>query len=169
MKSKITSLHLYETYRATLVAYAGRVTGGDASIAEDIVHDAWLLFDQRKSTEPVASPVGYLKTIIHNLAIVRVRRHALSRTEGSDFDDAARTVADSAPSPEAIVDARHTLDIVLNTINDMPERQRAAIKMYHIEGMKLREVAANLGISISLAQRLISEGLEICTQLRKSR
>ncbi|WP_259654915.1 RNA polymerase sigma factor [Gluconacetobacter dulcium] len=169
MKSKITSLHLYEAHRATLVAYAGRVTGGDISIAEDIVHDAWLLFDQRTSTEHIASPVGYLKTIIHNLAIVRARRHALSRTEGNDFDDAARTVVDSTPSPEAIVDSRHTLDIVLNAINDMPERQRAAIKMYHIEGMKLREVAANLGISISLAQRLISEGLEICTQLRKSR
>lgn len=161
-----TALRLYRSHRAVLVDYADRLMG-DRANAEDIVQDAWLLFDRRPDSTVVRDSVGYLKRIVRNLAIDQLRRHARGAVHGGDqLEIAARTVPDDAPRIDVQIEARDEMRRVMEVIEAMPERQRQAITMYHFEGLKLREIADRLGVSRSLAHRLIAEGMEICDEIR---
>ncbi|MFT8897779.1 MAG: sigma-70 family RNA polymerase sigma factor [Acetobacter sp.] len=165
MKSKHPSFELYEEHRPGLLSYA-RQLSGDAVLAEDIVQDAWLLF-ARQSAGTIVSPGSYLRTIVRNLLMTRARRAKIERMSEADFDVVSATVADDAVSPEETVAARETMMRVMEALDALPEQQAEAIRLYHFEGMKLREVAAVLGLSISMVHGLITEGLAICNRIRK--
>lgn len=72
MNPKRTSLDLYQAHRDSLLSYATRLSG-DRTAAEDIVQDVWLLFS-RQQIETIVTPLNYLRTMVRNLVITRVRR-----------------------------------------------------------------------------------------------
>ncbi|WP_081663368.1 sigma-70 family RNA polymerase sigma factor [Sphingomonas sp. YL-JM2C] len=162
MNQERISLRLYRTHRDTLVNYAGRLSG-DRAGAEDIVQDAWLLLDRKTDDGAIREPLGYLRRIIRNLVFAQARQAREIAVAAEDMPD----IADDRPSAEAEVMARQTMDLVLDAIDAMPARQKAAIKMYHFENMKLRDIAAKLGLSVSYTQSLIAQGMEICNQQRR--
>lgn len=166
MKSEPLALSLYKSHRKSLVSYAGRLSG-DPVVAEDIVQDAWLLLDRQPAGKSIREPLGYLKRIIRNLVFAQTRRN---RHEGlvigGNLADAVARLPDDAPSAEAVLIARDDLRLVMEVVDALPERQIAAFKMYHFEGMKLREVATRLGISTSLAHVLVTEAMQLCDERR---
>ena len=166
MGAERVSHTLYKTHRAAFLAYAGRLTG-DRQSAEDLVQDAWVLFEQCRTPE-IAAPASYFKTIMRNLFQFSRKRTRLEGTHGTDFDSASASVADQAPSPEQVTNARRQMHRLLNVIDSMPPRQCAAIKMYYFDGLKLREIAAQLGLSVSFTQSLIAEGIELCSTIRET-
>ncbi|MFT8723735.1 MAG: RNA polymerase sigma factor [Acetobacter malorum] len=165
MKTKQALSDLYEAHRSGLLSYA-RQLSGDSVLAEDIVHDAWVLF-AKQPTQAISSPASYLRTIVRNLLLTRGRRAKIERVSDADFDVVSATVADETSSPEDVVAAREIMTCVMDALDALPKRQSDAIRMYHFEGMKLREVAAALDVSISMAHTLITEGLAICNRVRK--
>jgi len=156
------ALRLYEAQRGALVAYAARMLG-DVSRAEDIVQDAWLLFDRLPDKQTIHEPLAYLRRMVRNLSINALRHVALRQklTDG-DMEAAARTVADPAPSVETEVIARQRLARFMARLATLPERQQTAIRMHRLEGLKMREIAEHLGVSITLVHGLIAEGLVLC-------
>jgi RNA polymerase sigma factor (sigma-70 family) len=153
--------HLYEAHRSSLVNYADKLCR-DRTSAEDVVQDAWLLFDRQRDLTAIRDPIGYLKRIVRNLVFARARRPR----EGQLGDD-AQDIPDSRPSVEAEYIARQSMRMLLDAIDAMPDRQKAAIKMYHFDDLKLREVAVRLGLSVSYTHTLIAEGMETLARLRK--
>lgn len=163
MKGKRTSLQLYEAHRERLLNYANRLSG-DRTLAEDIVQDVWLLF-ARQPVEHIGAPLQYLRTIVRNLFITRLRRTADEETKDVDFDAVVEGIADHAASPEQAASARETLVRVLAMVDAMPLRQAEAFKLYYFEGLKLREIAARLDLSIPMVHRLIADGMTICDRI----
>ncbi|ARW11579.1 RNA polymerase sigma factor [Acetobacter ascendens] len=166
MNQKRTSLELYQTHRASLLSYATRLSG-DHTVAEDIVQDVWLLFS-RQQVEMIAAPLNYLRTMVRNLVITRMRRLGREGTLGTDFESATAAITDGQVSPEENVASREAMKRIVDAIAAMPDpRQRQAIHMYHFEGMKLREIALHLGLSLTRVHGLIEEGMVICDRVRK--
>lgn len=167
MSSKPLALRLYKSHRDTLISYAGRLSG-DPVAAEDIVQDAWLLLDSQPMDKPIREPLGYFKRIVRNLvfAQARSRRHE-AHVGTADINEAVAGLADDSPSAEATLIAREDLRRIMKVINALPERQIAAFKMYHFEGLKLREIANRLGISTSLAHLLVTEAMQLCDEQRR--
>lgn len=166
MKSDRITVSLYESHRDSLISYAGQLSGDPAG-AEDIVQDAWLLFD-RQPGKTIREPLGYFRRIVRNLVFANARktRHE-GRIAGVDMVDAVSRVPDATPSVEAELIARDDLRLIMQVVNSLPERQVAAFKMYCFEGMKLREVATRLGISTSMAHLLVTEAMQLCDEQRK--
>nr|WP_255696788.1 sigma-70 family RNA polymerase sigma factor [Sandaracinobacteroides sayramensis] len=160
-------MRLYESHRASLISYASRLSG-DPAAAEDIVHDAWLLLDRQPATQPIREPLGYFKRIVRNLVFARARRARLENA-ARDFDtaDAVGRMPDDRPSAEAELMAREEMQLVMDVLASLPERQQTAFKIYHFEGLKLREVGTRLGISTSLAQLLVTEAMQLCDEKRQ--
>lgn len=158
------ALRLYKTHREMLVRYARRLSR-DAAAAEDVVQDAWLLFDRQSDRTAIHEPLGYIRRIIRNLIVARGRRGARETVmPAEEMDD----VADCHPSIEADLAARQAMQLVLEAIDAMPARQQAAIRMYHFGGLKLREIAERLDLSVSYVHRLIVDGMKICNERRRS-
>ncbi len=157
-----TTLTLYLEHRGELVNYASGIIG-DRSRAEDVVQEAYLRFADAAARRLLEEPVSYLYRIVHNLAFDGVRRLSLeNRHIKLGAGPSAHEVPEERPSPEAELIARQELDRVLAAMAALPERTRLALEMHRLGGFKLKEIAARLGISISMAQVLVVEGVKHC-------
>lgn len=166
MKSDPAARNLYESHRDSLVSYAGKISGDPAG-AEDIVQDAWLLYDRQRRKSAILEPLGYVKRIVRNLVISQHRRGRFqAQLTEPELNAVMHRLVDETPSAEAQMLAREELRIVMDAIDGLPERQAAAFRMYHFEGMKLREVATRLGISTSLVHNLVTEAMQLCDERR---
>jgi len=158
------SLEVYQTHRQALIDYACGIVG-DHAHAEDLVQDAWLRVEAVERRRLIAEPVGYLYRTVRNLAldVYRARKRSGRRSVEGLVEDGNQPTNDS-PSPEAVVVARSDLQRLLESLNELPERTRRAVILYKVEGLKLREVAARLNVSVALAQALVVDGVEHCAQ-----
>lgn len=166
MKSDPVARNLYQSHRDTLVNYAGKISG-DPVGAEDIVQDAWLLYDRQRARSAILEPLSYVKRIVRNLVISQHRRNRFqAQLTEPELTEVMHRLVDESPSAEAELMAREELRIVMEVVDSLPERQASAFKMYHFEGMKLREVATRLGISTSLVHNLVTETMQLCDERR---
>lgn len=157
---KISSL--YTAHRSRLLNYACGITG-DTGRAEDVVQEAFLRFRAAATERLLDEPVGYLYRIVRNLALDGARRQTLEQRHiSSTPPENLVNLAENRPSPEAEVMARQELAKVAAALNELPERTRIALEMHRLGGFKLREIADHLGVSISMAQTLVMEGVRHC-------
>ncbi|GEC17150.1 sigma-70 family RNA polymerase sigma factor [Nitrobacter winogradskyi] len=153
-------LGIYLSHRGELVDYATAIVG-DRGRGEDVVQEAFFRLRSSSADRPLDEPLGYLRRIVRNLAIDWVRRLASEGKflAGSVVSD---MVAEDRTSQEYAIIKRDELKIVMHAMAELPERTRIALELYRFEGLKLKDVAARLGISVARAHSLVYEGLEHC-------
>lgn len=158
-----TVLSLFAAHHAALVSYATGIVG-DRAQAEDLVQEAWLRFDEATRGRLLEDATGYLYRIVRNLALDGRRRAGReSRLIAADaYAEASAIHPDAGPSPEAAAISRRDCERVLAALAELPERTRIAVEMHRFGGARLREIAAHLGISVSLAHRLVADGVQHC-------
>ena len=157
-----TALALFVTHRGALVNYASRIVG-DPAQAEDVVQEARLRYGAAALGRRLEEPVGYLYRVVHNLALDRRRRLNLEdRHTAGQVGRLAASLADEAPSPEDEAIARQELQRVIAAMAELPERTRIALEMHRFGGCALKEIAERLGVSVSMAQVLVVQGIKHC-------
>lgn len=156
-----TAIEIFMSHRNALVNYASGIVG-DTAQAEDVVQDAWLRFGAVSKKRSINEPVGYLYRIVANLALDRLRRAKIERPDWAGTVDRFAATAGQAPSPEDEAIARQELQRVMAAIAELPERTRIALEMHRFGGCTLKEIAAHLGISVSMAQVLVVQGVKHC-------
>ncbi|RBO90961.1 sigma-70 family RNA polymerase sigma factor [Pseudochrobactrum asaccharolyticum] len=154
------NLRIYLDHRVELIDYATAIVG-DRSQGEDVVQEAFLRLKSSAVDRSLDEPVRYLRRIIRNLAIDWIRRSGIERRRYDDNAD-FEAVAEDRPSQEDILADRDELRIVIDAMEELPERTRIALHMHRFEGCKLKEIASHLGISVALAHALVYEGLQHC-------
>lgn len=148
--------NLYASERGRLGRLIDRIVG-NASTAEDLVHDTFIRA-MASAAPDVRDERAYLARIARNLAIDHKRKHA-RMVEISE--DAFFSFADPSPSPETIAADRQALALTAAAIASLPERTRRALEMHRLGDHTLEQIGKTLGISISLASRLVIEGYRI--------
>ena len=155
-------LALYVAHRRKLLEYANGIIG-DSERAEDVVQEAYLRFRAAASERLPEEPAGYLYRIVRNLAFDRRRRMSLEdRHVVGGMDESVAGVAAESPSPEDDAIAREELRRVAAAMAELPERTRIALEMHRFGGCTLKEIAARLGISVSMAQVLVTDAVRHC-------
>lgn len=152
-------LSLYLAHRRELVNYASAIMG-DRARAEDVVQEAWLRFGNAIAAGTVEEPVGFLFRVVRNLAIDGHRRNAREQKVVQPGLPVAR--ADNYPSPEAEATSREELRLLLEALDELPERTRLALEMRRFGGMKLKDIAARLGVSVTSAHEMIARAIAHC-------
>lgn len=157
------TLTIYMAHRGELVNYANGIVG-DRARAEDVVQEAWLRFCAAMQGRPLDEPVGFLYRVVRNLAIDGRRR--LIREEKVVPPQATAARAEAAvhdyPSPEAEAVAREELRLLQEALAELPERTRIALEMRRFGNFKLREIAAHLGVSVTVAHEIVAGGIAYC-------
>lgn len=151
--------------RPALVNYASSIIGNRV-LAEDLVQEAWLRFDEASNGRFLEDATGYLYRIVRNLALDSKRRDARenSLTAASDYDVAVQTSADDTPDPETVILYKDDYAKLMQALGELPERTRIACEMHRFGGAKLREIADYLDISVPLAHKLVADGIDHCRE-----
>jgi RNA polymerase sigma-70 factor (ECF subfamily) len=139
-------------------AHAYRVLG-DSAEAEDVTQEAMLrLWKQAADWDGARAQAStWLYRVVANLCADRLRRR---RTEPLDE---ANAPADPARSVEAQLqdNARH--DALQAALMRLPERQRQAVVLRHIEGLANPDIAAILDVGVAAVESLTSRGKRALT------
>ena len=134
--------------------HAARVLG-DRAEAEDVAQEAMLrLWRAAAEWQPGgAKPSTWLYRVTANLAVDRLRRSG--RAVG--LDDSAEPEDDRPGAEEQLVQAGRmaALDAALARL---PERQRQAVVLRHIEELSNPEIAGVMDISVEAVESLTARG-----------
>ena len=132
------------------------------------MQEAWLRFRAIANARAIEEPHRYLVRIVQNLALDRQRKQGrMDRLFVSDLAGAAGLVSSDELSPQAGLEARDELARLRKAIAALPERSRRAFEMHRFDGMRLIEIAVELGISKSVASELVIEAVEFCKKALK--
>lgn len=150
MESGLKAVFLAE--RPMLARLLAARLGGTAD-AEDALQDMWLKLDQIVD-RPVADPAAYLFRMAANLAADRRLSSARRGARDSGWME-AQSDADDIPDMERVLIARERLRQVQAALATLPERTQRAFRMFRLEGRPQREIAHELGISVSGVEKLL--------------
>jgi RNA polymerase sigma factor (sigma-70 family) len=160
---------VFAEHRTQLMRAARHIVG-DAHLAEDLVHDAYLRAMETvpAQAEP-AQPLAYAHRVVRNLAIDSYRRSAFESRLFECDDRAEQVAAPAERTPEAMAIDRQALAAVARALAALPERVRRVFEMYRLEGRTQREIGAELGLSAATINVLIREALDQCRAALRAR
>lgn len=139
-----------------LMAFSLRMTGGDRALSEDIVQEAFVRLWRRAGdwdAGGTARMATWLGRVAANLAIDAKRRAARTQGMPEGFDP-----PDGAPGVEARMIRDETLSALDRALAALPERQRQAVVLRHIEGYSNPDIAAMMGVGVAAVESLTARG-----------
>jgi RNA polymerase sigma-70 factor (ECF subfamily) len=138
--------------------------------AEDILQDLFVKLEGLKSG-PVAEPRAYLHRMAENLLYDR-RRTAGWRTSREQAWVASQLgvsrEADGRPSAERQLIAREELRLISEALAALPDRTLQIFRLYRLDGLRQREIAVDLGISVSSVEKHLRRAYQAVVQAQES-
>lgn len=136
------------------LAMATRLLGGDRAEAEDVTQEAML---RLWKTAPEwrtggARVTTWLYRVVVNLCVDRQRK-----TKAHPLD-AAPEPEDDAPGVLAQMASAERLSALDQALNTLPDRQRQAVVLRHIEGLSNPEIADILDVGVEAVESLTARG-----------
>jgi RNA polymerase sigma-70 factor (ECF subfamily) len=135
---------LYEAHAQDTRRFALYLSG-DASLADDLVSEAFVRVWTARERVALPTVRGYLFATVRNLFL----RHVDRQKRGAPLDDRA---VDGRPGPEDQASGQSELRVVLAALNRLPEVDRAAVLMRADQGLSYEEIAVALGVSVTAAK-----------------
>ncbi|WP_093966146.1 RNA polymerase sigma factor [Actibacterium lipolyticum] len=141
-----------------VLGYASRILN-DPAEAEDVAQEAmlrlWRIAPEWRQGEAKVST--WLYRVVANLCTDRLRKR-----RSVDIDSIAEP-EDDAPGAEAQLQAASRAKALEEALQTLPERQRQAVVLRHIEGLGNPEIAEVLEISVEAVESLTARGKRMLT------
>ncbi len=158
---------LLRKYRTPLVSYLGRMTG-DPAAAEDLAQEVFLrIYRARSQYEPSAKFTTWVFRIATNLALNALRDGRYRNLEVSIHDEnrdegggRALEIPDGRPVAEQHLIARDRAVLIRRAVEELPEKQRAAVLLHKYEEMDYGQIAQILNCSESALKSLLFRAYE---------
>jgi RNA polymerase sigma factor (sigma-70 family) len=128
---------------------------GSEDLASEVLQETYLHLERPARIGAVGSPKHYLLTIATNIARMSFRRER--RWTSLSELDAALGFVDEAPDPLRSLEAREELDALKIAFDELTPRRRHILIASRLEGRRLVDIAAELG----LTQRSIEKELKV--------
>ncbi|QLQ19676.1 MAG: RNA polymerase sigma factor [Exiguobacterium profundum] len=139
------------------LGYAARILS-DRAEAEDVAQEAmlrlWRVAPQWRQGEARVST--WLYRVVTNLCTDRLRARQRRGTQGGAEEMDA--VADGGPGVEARMMGADRMAALDEALAALPERQRMAVVLRHIEEMTNPEIAAVMEIGVEAVESLVARG-----------
>jgi RNA polymerase sigma-70 factor, ECF subfamily len=126
----------------------------DAELAADCVQEAFARANARwRKIGAYEDPVGWVRRVAINL----VKDHARRTARRRKADD--RLLAQGHVDAQAGLPPEQPLDL-LAELRSLPPQQRMAVALHYIEGLSIREAAAEMGLSEGAVKFHLHSGRE---------
>jgi RNA polymerase sigma-70 factor (ECF subfamily) len=144
---------LMQRHAPRVIGYAARLLK-DRAEAEDVAQDAmmrlWKIAPEWRTGE--AKVTTWLYRVVTNLCTDRLRKK-----RGAALDEIAEP-EDDKPSQDAVLMHKQRVDALGRALETLPERQKEAVILRHIEGLSNPEIAQVLDIGVEAVESLTARG-----------
>ncbi len=148
---------LAERVTPRVLAYAARMLGGDRAEAEDVAQETllrlWRMAPDWRQGEAKVTTWAY--RVATNLCIDRQRSR---RRKGQVALDDAPDLADGAPAADQRLQDGRRIAALEAALAELPDRQRQAVVLRHIEGLSNPEIALVMEIGVEAVESLTARG-----------
>lgn len=163
-KSEAAAQAMSQRFRPALMAFFVRRLRNHSE-AEDLTQETLMRVAQRADTIDATRPDAYVFQIAANLLRDRGRRLKVRANylTGLGASEAAEV---EELDPHRVVQARQSLATVVAALKQLPERTRTIFILFRLEGMKQREIADMLGVSVrTVEQHVVRASVHLRDQL----
>lgn len=150
---------LYRQHRRALMRLLSRQRIGSEDAAE-IVQETYRRLQQVPDVEAIEFPKAYLFRTALNLAHdSRRQQRRWPAHEMIDVDGPNVEIAGEEPGPYRILKGQQELAIVRQALMELSAKCRRAFVMHRFEDATYQEIARDLGVSVSMIEKYISQAL----------
>jgi RNA polymerase sigma-70 factor (ECF subfamily) len=149
---------LFRTYYGELCNYAYRFFR-DKDTAEEIVQDLFYKLWEKKETLVIRSSVrSYLYRSVYNNTMMLIREKNTRKTTNTLPENSAMI---PGSEPDEQMQTSELDQVVEKTLSSMPEKVRRIFEMSRFEGLKYKEIAERLLISIKTVEANMGKALKL--------
>jgi RNA polymerase sigma-70 factor (ECF subfamily) len=164
-RSVATDLDIFESHRPLLIAHAYRLLG-DLGRAEDMVQEAWLRWNGRRDDVEVASPRGYLVTLVTRLSLNELNS-ARSRREESRSDRLPEPVDLDQGGLRRMEMLDHISMAFLVVLQRLTPAERAVLLLRDVFDFEYSKIAELVGKNEPACRKLLERAREnVATEKR---
>ena len=128
---------------------------------EDVAQEAFLrAFSAEKSTH-IEQPKSYLFRIAKNVAVSQLRLKSRQITHYLEDDDSGEGLVSGWTLDDEMM-ARQRLGVHCEAVAALPPQCRKVYLLRKVHGLRHKEIAARLGITISTVEKHLRRGVEQC-------
>ena len=156
---------LVEQYASILRAHIAQHCPRHLGIQiSDVEQEALLrLWRALRDERNVADAASYIYRIAVTTTIDAVRRVVARREEQlavlEDDEAAVAPRADPKQRPDAIMERRETMEMLMDALRELPENRRRCVEL-HLQGFNSSDIAELLGWSEAKARNLVYRGMD---------
>lgn len=158
----VVQKQLYDRYAALMFSVCRRYLRAREDAEEALVSGMYKVFSQIDSYSGQGSFEGWIRRIVVNEALMRLRKHQTLLFPG---DEAMPQDQTDGFSIEAELSAREILEL----LDQLPTGYRTVFNLYVLEGFKHHEIADMLGISINTSKSQLILAKEKLRNLLKAK
>jgi RNA polymerase sigma factor (sigma-70 family) len=151
---------LFAALESPLLSYALRLCG-DASVAEDLVQDAFMKLHAQFSE--VREPRRWLYRTVHNLALNHRRQADKIVPLGPSTPEAApagQDAQDPQPLPDEQIARWEGIGLVRLSLETLDDRSRELVRLKFNEDLSYKEISSRTGLNIGHVGYLLHHALK---------
>jgi RNA polymerase sigma-70 factor (ECF subfamily) len=133
---------------------------GSHDLAGEVLQETYLHLQRPLRIGAIGNPKHYLLTIATNIARMSFRRER-RLTSLSELDEALGFV-DETPDPLRSLEAREQFEALNAAFAELTPRRRHILFASRLEGRKLRDIAAELGLTQRSVEKELKVALMLC-------
>ncbi|CAG9226731.1 RNA polymerase sigma-70 factor (ECF subfamily) [Paraburkholderia tropica] len=134
---------------------------GSSSDAEDLAASAFTELAAHPDVSAIRQPRALLTTIARRLTFEHWRRRDIERAYLARLALAPEPVA---PAPEVALEAVQEILLIDAALQQLSARAREAFILSQFEDMKYADIAARLGVSVSMVRKYVAQALVLCCE-----
>ncbi len=138
-----------------IIRFVGRITRKPDQ-AEDLLHSAFIRLEEYREHTKVRNEASFLIRVAANIAIDE-RRREQKRGEGAWSPTDLLEIPDDQPLQDEVIQTRRRLERVRLGLERFTPRTRHIFLMHRLDGKKYREIAVELGITVSAVEKHIAK------------
>lgn len=148
---------LFRKMYTNLCHYASRFLK-DTDSAEEVVQDLFYYYwENRKQIKIKTSLKAYLYQATRNRCLKVIKHNAVRQK----YIDSAMHNSDEQANENANIESDELAQIIDKTLKQLPERRRNIFVMSRFEGLKYKEIAEELSISIKTVEADMGKALKL--------
>lgn len=124
---------------------------------DDVIQEAYSRLVALDSVAHIKRPHAYFFSVVRNLLVRRLKREKVVPIE--TIAEIESYADDQALTPEREAGGRMEYARVRELIAALPERCRRIVEMRKIEGLSQREIATRLGVTESVVENQVHQGI----------